>query len=250
MCPRRGISRARGQGADHVHGVPPDARGRDQNNANFSSRRLGASARRGPPSHIPCRRKSCPRPRDDQSVLAQWTAGVGAAGARRQHADAVLEDERRTVHAPLIPAEGVRVEPYEAGQHLVGRAGLAKLTSPATPATPADQQRAEESMPEPAPSSPQVEPEPLPEPEPARRGPPEQYDWDEGFQFMRRELDKRGDPKNPINAVEGWRSDADVARLVAFHIALPGGREPDPKHTARVIRSELKKWRAEQRSRN
>jgi hypothetical protein len=69
------------------------------------------------------------------------------------------------------------VKPYEAGDYFVRRAGLAKLTSPATPATPADRQLdaeggsepaagAEESMPEPAPavepqpasSSPQVEP--------------------------------------------------------------------------------------------
>ena len=78
--------------------------------------------------------------------------------------------ERRTVHAPLNPAEGVRVEPYEAGYYFVRRAGLAELTSPATPATPADRQLhaagasepaapAEESMPEPAPA---VEPEPAP----------------------------------------------------------------------------------------
>jgi hypothetical protein len=100
--------------------------------------------------------------------------------------------------------------------------------------------------PEPAPPSRQVEPEP---PQPARRGPPEKYDWDEGFQFMRSELDKRGDPKKPINAVKGWRSDADVARLVAAHIAI-GDQQPDHKHTARVIRPKLKEWRAEQAKRN
>jgi hypothetical protein len=80
-------------------------------------------------------------------------------------------------------------------------------------------------------------------------GRPEQYDWDEGFQFMRAELDKRGDPRNPINAVKGWRSAADVARLVAAHIAI-GDQQPDFKHTARVIRLELQKWRAEQAERN
>jgi hypothetical protein len=35
--------------------------------------------------------------------------------------------ERRTVHAPHNPAEGVRVEPYEAGYYFVWRAGLAEL---------------------------------------------------------------------------------------------------------------------------
>jgi hypothetical protein len=39
--------------------------------------------------------------------------------------------ERRTIHAPLRPAEGVWVEPYEAGQHFVRRSQFAKLTSPA-----------------------------------------------------------------------------------------------------------------------
>jgi hypothetical protein len=48
--------------------------------------------------------------------------------------------KRRTIHAPLNPAEGVRVEPYEAGQHFVRRSHLAKLTSPTTPATAADRQ--------------------------------------------------------------------------------------------------------------
>jgi hypothetical protein len=153
---------------------------------------------------------------------------------------------KRTIHAVEInPAEGVWVEPREDRvKYFVQRPDPATLTTtPVTPATPADRQlyaegklepaaRAEESM-----------------PEPARRGHPKEYDWDEGLQFMRRELDERGDPKNPINAVEGWRSDADVARLVAAHVALPDGRQPDPKHTARVIRPELQKWRAEQ-SRN
>jgi hypothetical protein len=81
-------------------------------------------------------------------------------------------------------------------------------------------------------------------------GPPEQYDWDEGFQFMRQELDKRGDPKDPLNErPKGWRADADVARAVAAHIAIDG-QEPDFKHTGRVIRPKLKAWRAEQVERN
>jgi hypothetical protein len=54
--------------------------------------------------------------------------------------------EQRTVHAPHHPAEGVRVEPYEAGRYFVGRAGLAKLTSLAPRATAADRQ-----LPPPAP---------------------------------------------------------------------------------------------------
>jgi hypothetical protein len=88
-----------------------------------------------------------------------------------------------------------------------------------------------------------------------RRGPPHQYDWDEGFQFMRRELGQRGDPLLPENAVAGWRSDADVVRAVVAHIALPGEkpddppREPDFRHARKRVDPELKKWR-EQQGRN
>jgi hypothetical protein len=58
--------------------------------------------------------------------------------------------EHRTVRAPFNRAEGVRVEPFEAGRYL---ARLAKLTSPATATSPADRPMApaEESMPEPVP---------------------------------------------------------------------------------------------------
>jgi hypothetical protein len=79
-----------------------------------------------------------------------------------------------------------------------------------------------------------------------QRGPPVRYDWDEGFQFMRQELGKRGDPRDPLNKVDGWRVDADVARLVAAHLARDG-REPDQKHVERVIRPELETWRKEQK---
>jgi hypothetical protein len=85
-----------------------------------------------------------------------------------------------------------------------------------------------------------------------RRGPPHQYDWDEGFQFMRQQLDRRGDPLLPDNAEAGWRSDADVVRAVADHIALPGEepedppRQPDFRHAKRRVGPELEKWRSEQ----
>jgi hypothetical protein len=50
--------------------------------------------------------------------------------------------QRRTVHAPHIPAEGVRVEPYEEGRFFIWRADLDKgyPTNPATPAAAADRQ--------------------------------------------------------------------------------------------------------------
>ena len=50
--------------------------------------------------------------------------------------------EHRTIHAPFNRAEGVRVEPYEAGRYL---ARLAELTSPATATPPTDQQASDAS---------------------------------------------------------------------------------------------------------
>jgi hypothetical protein len=86
-----------------------------------------------------------------------------------------------------------------------------------------------------------------------RVGHPDEYDWDEGFQFMCRELDRRGDPLLPENAVAGWRSEADVVRAVIAHITLPGEkpgdppREPEFRNARRRVASELEKWRSEQR---
>jgi hypothetical protein len=80
-------------------------------------------------------------------------------------------------------------------------------------------------------------------------GAPERYDWDEGFRHMRELLDERGDPRKPEDATDGWRSDADVGRAVASHLAVPvpgdAPREPDFRHTMRRIRPELQRWRAE-----
>jgi hypothetical protein len=65
--------------------------------------------------------------------------------------------KRRTVHAPLNPREGTRIEPFEAGQPYVR--GVVKLTSPATATPPADQQlsgdpaEAGRAFPAPAPAS-------------------------------------------------------------------------------------------------
>src|SRR5262249_4663012 len=42
--------------------------------------------------------------------------------------DKASDWEQRTVHAPHNPAEGVRVEPYEAGHYFVRRVDLTKLT--------------------------------------------------------------------------------------------------------------------------
>jgi hypothetical protein len=90
---------------------------------------------------------------------------------------------------------------------------------------------------------------------PKRRGRPQKYDWEAAFKFMRDRLDVWGDPKKPENRFENkkvgkrlvnWRSDTDVAVEVAHFLREHGGKEPDTKHTERVIRPELTKYRREQ----
>jgi hypothetical protein len=88
--------------------------------------------------------------------------------------------QQRTVCAPQIPAEGVRVEPYEEGQFYIWRADLDE-EYPITPVTAADRQRyaeggsepaarAEESIPEQAPpAEPPSEPKLAPPTEPEVR---------------------------------------------------------------------------------
>ena len=98
--------------------------------------------------------------------ICERAAGIGAGGARR-HDDAVLEDGLGAPDRPRShnPAEGVGVAPYEPGRYFVSRAGLAKLTSPATPATPADRRRHAEGGSEPAARA----EEPIAEPAPDHR---------------------------------------------------------------------------------
>jgi hypothetical protein len=76
--------------------------------------------------------------------------------------------QRRTVLAPHIPAEGVRVEPYEEGRFVIWRADLDKEypTNPATPASAADRQLYAADEPEPS-QPPQAEQQPA-----AQRSPP------------------------------------------------------------------------------
>ncbi|KRR09576.1 hypothetical protein CQ12_13905 [Bradyrhizobium jicamae] len=62
-----------------------------------------------------------------------------------------------------------------------------------------------------------------------RTGAPEQYDWDEIEQFIRREFSKRGDFTRRENRVEGWRSQNDLIGLIKDH--LEGLNEPIPGET-------------------
>jgi hypothetical protein len=87
------------------------------------------------------------------------------------------------------------------------------------------------------------------ESEESSRGPPEQYDWDEGFRHVRKLWAELGDPRLPENAKDGWRADADVGRAVQEYVRKPDPeepgsfKEPDFKHTMNCIHPLLKELR-------
>jgi hypothetical protein len=62
---------------------------------------------------------------------------------------------------------------------------------------------------------------------PARKGRKPMYDWEDAMNFAKREFENRGDYNDPQNAVDGWRSQADLARLVINYMKKHnGGKEP------------------------
>ena len=53
------------------------------------------------------------------------------------------------------------------------------------------------------------------------------YDWEDAMNFAKGEFENRGDYNDPQNAVDGWRSQADWARLVLKYMKKHnGGKEP------------------------
>ena len=72
---------------------------------------------------------------------------------------------------------------------------------------------------------------------PARKGRKPMYDWEDAMNFAKREFENRGDYNDPQNAVDGWRSQADWARLVSSYMEKHnGGKEPSESE----VKSHLK----------
>ena len=72
---------------------------------------------------------------------------------------------------------------------------------------------------------------------PARKGRKPMYDWEDTMNFAKGEFEKRGDYNDPQNAVDGWRSQADLARLVLDYVKKHnGGKEP----SISLVKSHLK----------
>jgi hypothetical protein len=110
--------------------------------------------------------------------------------------------------------------------------------------------------------SPQVDPTPSPAEtpiQPRRRGAREQFAWDLAVGHLRGILEVRGDPLNPIEAGDGWRSEADAGRQVQDYMRkqlveqweweqkkglnTEPKKEPDFSTVMRHVRPELKRWR-------
>jgi hypothetical protein len=79
---------------------------------------------------------------------------------------------------------------------------------------------------------------------PARKGSPPIYDWEDAMNFAKREFEERGDYNDPQNAVDGWRSQADWARLVSNYMKKHnGGKEPSDSMVKSYLKDLLERIR-------
>jgi hypothetical protein len=57
-------------------------------------------------------------------------------------------------------------------------------------------------------------------------------------------MDKRGDPTDPDDQVEGWKTESDLARLIAKHLSNGDpNKEPDFSLTRKKAKTFIKSWR-------
>jgi hypothetical protein len=72
---------------------------------------------------------------------------------------------------------------------------------------------------------------------PTRKGRPPIYDWDDAMDFAKSEFERRGDYNDPQNAEEGWRSQADLMRLVLSYMTKHNdGKEPPESEVKRRLK--------------
>lgn len=78
----------------------------------------------------------------------------------------------------------------------------------------------------------------------ARKGRAPIYDWDDAMAFARIELDQRGDFARPENAALGWRSQADLMRMVITYMAkFHDGNEPPDSTVKSHLKTTIEQWR-------
>jgi hypothetical protein len=78
-------------------------------------------------------------------------------------------------------------------------------------------------------------------------GAPPQYDWDEASQYIEKLWEDLGDPRDPLNAKDGWKSDYDIARSVVDHLEelYPDQEPPLAKTVADKLRPKIKRLRGD-----
>jgi hypothetical protein len=77
------------------------------------------------------------------------------------------------------------------------------------------------------------------------RGSPEQYDWDDIEQFIRREFTNRGDFADAGNRVNGWRSQNDLIELIKDYLERRKQPIPQPTRFKEKVAEILLKLRSE-----
>jgi hypothetical protein len=65
--------------------------------------------------------------------------------------------------------------------------------------------------------------------------------------FAVQQLDQRGDYDNPQNAAEGWRSQADLMRLILEYMGKHNGREPAESAVKSHLSKTIQQWRVGQK---
>jgi hypothetical protein len=82
----------------------------------------------------------------------------------------------------------------------------------------------------------------------AGAGRPKESDWGDAEMFAMGLFKTKGDPKNPLHQVEGWRSNSDVAKAVLDYLeklaAKGGDKAPDFNTVRNKVPGWLKKFRA------
>jgi hypothetical protein len=81
--------------------------------------------------------------------------------------------------------------------------------------------------------------------QPSRAGRPEEWDWEEGRLFARRELERKGSPRRKENQIDGWKSVSDLTRLVVDHLSK-NGEGPDFNAAWKKVNAWIKEFELEQ----
>lgn len=78
-----------------------------------------------------------------------------------------------------------------------------------------------------------------------RKGRAPTYDWSDAMEFAVKQLENRGDFLDAQNAIPGWRSQADLMRLVITYMAkFNDGNEPAESNVRKHLTTTIAEWRS------